>query len=740
MHNYDIDAFGMLDTPEPAQPPTPSEPTSEDEVVGASTPNPEGEYVPPTPPRQGEAAQRSSTNWVQGDNNNVAGGDINTEIGKSEINVFGSEIVQEFARAWKRERAGRGIQDPEALQRLADKYVAPDKLLESSEGDEEPAFQILKNRRILLLWAKERAGGQFAAACRLGYELSEHARQEGIPPLIVREELVDSDLDLKPGKLLVKNEPATVILDYRDAGEEEFQAVRRNLGDLGRQLPHYRSYLIVILPHGQERRFEENFPGRVHELGKPSSIAVLERHIGSEGLSGIQDDSAIMGKLEVLWPPAIARVADLVRERLTTGVDPVDIVRAALDDETVGRSDKLRAVIEEKQQDKDAEWLSLLLSSAVLEGASPQQIAAASDVLMKHNKINAVDEAVPILRATPFARLRRLEGEGWFDLGQRKLIPSGAGGEVVRHFWREHPDLQKPMRNWLIELPEKLCALEQEELERLADRAAELAAEGGAGLALNLAENWAKTKTGQESNGQRTSTAPADRARRSIAVRLLTTAAMDSALGRQVRNQLWRWSRDGSADLKLLTAEVCAGIGVAFPRNALTRLKHLANSDNETVREAVLRALRQLGDELGVPRFLRYLTEWFDKASPSRLAILTTAVSQVFAEQSTPVETAAAELFWRHAVTGMLPDDLRVMMSSWLHATARMDPDDRSSMLEPLVRATGRETRYIAYMQYASKPQLAALDVDYFPDEAIAEVTQQLWTRLDEIDPLWTEG
>ncbi len=90
--------------------------------------------MPPTPPRQGEAAQRSSTNWVQGDNNNVAGGDINTEIGKAEINVFGSEIVQEFARARKRERAGRGIQDPEALQRLADKYVAPDKLLESSEG------------------------------------------------------------------------------------------------------------------------------------------------------------------------------------------------------------------------------------------------------------------------------------------------------------------------------------------------------------------------------------------------------------------------------------------------------------------------------------------------------------------------------------------------------------------------------------------------------------------------------
>lgn len=80
------------------------------------------------------------------------------------------------------------------------------------------------------------------------------------------------------------------------------------------------------------------------------------------------------------------------------------------------------------------------------------------------------------------------------------------------------------------------------------------------------------------------------------------------------------------------------------------------------------------------------------------------------------------------------------MVSSWLHVTAQLHPDDRSSMLEPLVQATGGKARYIAYVQYASKPQPVSLDVDYFPDEAVAEVTQQLWTRLDEIDPIWAEG
>lgn len=736
MHDYDIDAFGMLDTPEPAQPVTPSDPEPEDDVVGTSVPTPEGAPAPPVPSQQGEATSGSSTNWIDGHGNNIAHRDIN------QVTVFelGSEIVQELARARRRERVGRGIQDPEALRRLADKYVAPDRLLESSEGDEESALRILETRRVLLLWARERDGGQLAAASRLGYELSEHARRRRHAPLIVREELVDPDLSLKPKELLVENEPATVILDCRDADEKDLRAVQRNLSDLSDQLPHYRSYLIVILPAEHQRRFEDSFPGRVHELGKPSSVAVLESHVGPEALPGIRADADVVEKLEALWPPTVARVADLVRERLTPEADPVEVVRAALDDETVGQSDKLRGVIEEKQQDKDAEWLSLLLASSVLEGASPQHIAAASDVLMKHNKIDVADEAAPILRASPFARLRRLEEDGWFDLGQRGLVPSGIGGEVLRHFWREHPDLHTPVQDWLTELPEALRGLDRGELEQLADRVADLAVEGGAWLALYLAANWAGTKAGENSGGQRTSTAPADRSRRSIAVRLLTTAATDSVLGRPVRNRLWYWSRDGSADLKLLTAEVCAGIGAAFPRNALTRLKHLANSDNEDVRDAVLQALRQLGGELGVSRFLRYLTEWFDQASPSRLALLATAVGRVFADQTAPVEGDAVELFWRHAVTNLPLEDLGVVVKSWLHTAARMDRDGRSGMIELLVRATEGKPLHISHVQYASQPRPPELKADCFSDEAIAEVTQQLWTRLDEVGPIWVEG
>lgn len=163
--------------------------------------------------------QRSSANSVNGDNNRVAGRDVNETINNNVFVAVEEEVAQHFARAWQKERTGRGIQDPEALKRLAAKYVAPDKLLEESSGDGGTAFQILKDRSVLLLWAPERDGGQLAAASRLGHELSEHARREHGSRLIVREELVDTSLSLKPEDLLVENEPATVILDFRDAGE-----------------------------------------------------------------------------------------------------------------------------------------------------------------------------------------------------------------------------------------------------------------------------------------------------------------------------------------------------------------------------------------------------------------------------------------------------------------------------------------------------------------------------------------
>ncbi|EHK85309.1 hypothetical protein SZMC14600_16791 [Saccharomonospora azurea SZMC 14600] len=740
MHGYDIDAFGMLETPEPASAFTWIEPSPAGVVSDRSVPDTGVAAESAAPPRrsaQGGEPPTSSTVSVNGDKNNSAGRDLNQTF---HTVVLASEVAEQIARSRQKDRTGRGIQDPEALHRLAARYVTPAELLGESPGEgRKTAFQVLKDRNVLLLGAPEPDCGQFAAASRLGYELSEYARREHDARLIIREELVDPSLSLEPDELLVENEPATVILDCRDAGEGDLRIVQRGLVDLSEQLPHYRSYLIVLLPPGQEGRFEEHFPGRVHELGKPSSVEVLERHVGPASLPGIRDDQAVVEKLEELWPPTVARVANYVRESLTPDANPVAIVRAALDHETVGKTDRLRAVIEVKQRAEDAEWLSLLLSSAVLEGASPQHIAAASDALLKLNKVPAVGEVVPILRASPFVRLRRLEDEGWFDLGARALLPSGVGGEVLRHFWREHPDLHGPLRRWLTELPGSLRALEREELEQLADRAAELAVEGGAGFALGLATDWARTRAGRDSDGQRTSTASADKSRRSIAVRLLTTAATDSALGRQVRDQLWRWSREGGADLMLLTAEVCAGIGAAFPRNALTRLKHLANSDNEDVQDAVLRALRQLGDDLGTSRLLRYLTEWFGKAPPGRLAILATAVDQVLVANPRAVDTDVADLFWRHAVTRMPPDDLRPMVGSWLHVTAGLAPEARSGMIEPLVQATGGKPHYIAYVQFASKPRSVSLEVDRCLDEAVAEVTQQLWTRLDEIDPVWAE-
>src|SRR5699024_10058117 len=98
-------------------------------------------------------------------------------------------------------------------------------------------------------------------------------------------------------------------------------------------------------------------------------------------------------------------------------------------------------------------------------------------------------------------RLHHLQD--WFNLDTRELLPPGAGSEVLRYFWSEHPELRAPVQKWLIELPGAVRSLERDDLEQLADRAAELATLSGHRLALDLATGWLETKNGLDANTSR---------------------------------------------------------------------------------------------------------------------------------------------------------------------------------------------------------------------------------------------
>ncbi|WP_461144995.1 hypothetical protein [Salinifilum aidingensis] len=697
MDPHDIDGYALPDSPPPRGGPAPAvAPGSEREAAHQ-----------PTASASGNSSFSVGRDLVQGD--------------KTEI------IVQ--ARPQK--KRGRGLQDPEALQRLAASYVPPPGLLdEPADGESQTAFQTLHRRRVLLIGAQGFDCGQFAAAQRLGYEL-----QKTYSALVVREELSDPGFRMHADALLVERQPAAVLIDLRKSELGDIREVQRGLVEFTEQLEQYRSYLILLLPPEHTSWFEEQFPGRTYLLGKPSSTAVFEHHlVGADGRALVErTDSA--QSLEHLWPPKVRELAETVSDRIKQGSDPEHVLRGLLDNELHSRTPELRKRIKEHQANGNAEWLALLLAASLLERASAKHIVEASDRMLELNQVER-QQPVPLLRLSPFVRLGDLDEE-YFDPENREFRFSDFGAQVLRHFWREHPDIRPRMLDWIRQLPDRIRDLERNELENLVDRVADLSGEGGGGIPVKLAREWAMTKAGKDSGGTETSNTTSDRSRRSIAVRLLTTTAMDPTLGRDVRQKLWEWSRGESADLQLMTAEVCAGIGQSFPRVALTRLKHLANTENRTVRKSVHDAVHQIGIELDGSQFLRYVSEWFDGASPARLHLLSEAVADVLKEQSEEIDVQVATSFWKRALASMPPQDSRTIVQSWLRAASAVSPRQRDSMVESLVHATDSDSIVIAQVHRISWGECASRDLGVLGDDPMASVVHQLWTRLDEVDPLW---
>ncbi|WP_026454187.1 hypothetical protein [Saccharomonospora iraqiensis] len=697
MAAHDVDAFGILG--------------SDGDSPGTSVP---GEQ--PMPSSSGNPVSDIS---VSGNGHRTAGRDL-TEV----TTTIYAETVQvgPSARAEARPRHDRGLQDPAALAQRADSYVAPPGLLGDDDRDGPAALDVLRRERVLVLVAQADEGGQFSAGLRLGHQL-----QREYPQLEVREELLDPALGLAADELLARDAPAVVLIDGRAAAEDLPEA-RRQLVAFSRELAGHRSYLILVVPWESRGEFSEHFPGRVHELGKPSSEAVLARHLTGVDVPRLVTETGTAEELENLWPPRVKQLADAVEYRMSRDEEPAHALRNALRDLSGESEDALRERIRARQDEDDAEGLALLLATASLEGAAVEHVVAAADLLLEHNGLHR-EPPPPLLQPSPYARWFRHAAEDAYSDPETATFRSETFGPLVlRHVWREHPVLRDVLTSWLGGIPRRRRDLTAADLERLADRSLELAAAGGAAVAVDLAREWGRT----------TEAAPnRDGYRRSIAVRLLTGAALDPSLGQDIRARLLRWSHDAGADLQLLTAEVCAGVGLSFPRIAFTRLKHLAGSSDDTVRSTVREVLVKLGRELGITTFLRSVREWFDNAPPERLTLLAESVATLLEEPPEHVEPEAAVSFWGRALDTMPPPCLRTAVQGWLGAArAHHDREESEDMIEYLVRATDADSVRIARVHYTSRARAVPPDAEATGQDRPG-VLEQLWTRLDEVDPIW---
>ncbi|MEU4744246.1 hypothetical protein AB0G02_27805 [Actinosynnema sp. NPDC023658] len=703
MEQYDVDKYNIL--PSPSSPPDylRSEPIPQ--ILDAPAP---------------ADVTSDSLVRIDGNGNDTALRDVIKPVMTIETAVFGDQFA-ELARP--RKRTGRGLQDHSALARLASRYVPPSRLLTTSTpGEPDSALSVLLRDQVLLLTAKERRGGQFAASLRLGYELQKSRRE-----LVVREELIDR---LGDDDLLVEDEPAVVVVDLRTAPHDELQAVRRDLVELCKQFVSHQSYLILIIPVAHKREFEEFLPGRVHDLECPKPVDVLAKYLGTPATDPVLNSSEFADDLRDLWPPTIKEVADAVSDRGNRGEEREQALREVLRDRQGDPGPPLREVVRKKQGKSEVEWLALLLAAALLEGAAPWHVVAAADSLLVLNKVER-KKTVPLLTPSPYTRLSDLD-YGSFTPENCRFQASDSGAEVFRYFWQEHRDLRKTMVEWMGALPGQISDLTRDELERFADRCAELAGCGGTKEVLELAEIWARPSAESDDG---VSDHWKIRYRRSIAVRLLTTTATDPAAGARIRQKLLDWSKKGeNLNLQLLTAEVCAGIGEAFPRIALTRLKYLADSPNPDVWSATRQATVSIGADLGTASFLRHVAEWSENAGSARLRLMVESTATVLARDSEDADLAAVVEFWRQALRTMPLENLYPAIVSWLR-TAAETPDTRwDHMMAPLVLATDAELKPIGQVRHAGRS--AAGYGHATGSGRLIAIVERLSSQLDEIDPL----
>jgi hypothetical protein len=236
---------------------------------------------------------------------------------------------------------------------------------------------------------------------------------------------------------------------------------------------------------------------------------------------------------------------------------------------------------------------ALLIAAAALNGAEASTVFEAADRLSQVVKLlrpaggGLVGGGVKELLVQIDADLT--------DDGRIRLPRPAYAESILDHVWNDRPHLRDDLKRWLVQLP-----------GGLRPPSAEYAGYALIDLAIGQADSaliayavgvWAEQS-----------------ACRALAVTALTEAGVSDSIGRTVRRTMYDWAagKTTAESLKLTVADVCGGpYGKSFPRNAMTRLRHLSLNGDLKVHERVVTALLALAEEPALRDFvLGQIVSW----------------------------------------------------------------------------------------------------------------------------------
>lgn len=559
--------------------------------------------------------------------------------------------------------------DTESVDREMRSVVAPPHL--------DQHLETMRERQILVLTGGAHTGLSTAAAHRWRAFAAKRGGGDS-------RELFPSEPDELLDEITHLKEPQVLLLDLSHDPVLGTRITER-FPQLQAALREQRSHLVIALGDDCHQAAVTALPNAVHRIGRPDPFAVLAKRMRQvELLERMRPDRRFQSLIADAWPPKAARIAELL-DQSPPGVDASRLI-STVQERLRDRKEQLSTHFEQKF--KSARSRALLLATSAIEGGGRDVISfAATDLIA----IAAPSPLMgPSLLEEQSLRQRFGELESVLQPGAGRFNEAGYGEAVLPFVWDQFPAWREPIQEWLDLLLEPQ-RLEDDALAILLPRLLSFAAATGAAELVTIraarivgeSGGWAKY-------------------RRELAAGLLLAGATDEVIGPEVRRQLWYWSYRNAVPIALqrTIAAVCGDPDYAlrFPRNALTRLKHLMKADAESVRLAAIEAITAVARSVTPQLMIEQLTEWVSQKSDPALRELVPMLLVVLLEDELVCArwsgswlardpSGSVETLWRSILVYALPEAVRDGVAAWLALAAASPPDHRFPLADRLASA-----------------------------------------------------